>query len=228
MGEYQTIEAGGATARLYVAGEVRPGSPGVVLLHAWWGLNEDVIAFADRLAAAGFAVAAPDMFGGRVAATIEDAEHLSGSADEDAVSAIVLGAIDRLATGLGSSSKLATAGFSFGAAFAIWGPTKRGNVAATVVYYGTWTGGILGKARVPVLGHFAEDDPYESAETVDEFEQGLQDAGREALIHRYPGTGHWFAEPSRDAYRPAESDLAFERTVVFLRERLQPRVRSAV
>jgi carboxymethylenebutenolidase len=39
-------------------------------------------------------------------------------------------------------------------------------------------------------------------------------------IHRYPGTGHWFAEPSRDAYRPDAADLAFERTVEFLRERL--------
>ena len=41
-------------------------------------------------------------------------------------------------------------------------------------------------------------------------------------IHRYPDTGHWFAEPSRDAYRPAAADLAFERTVTFLRQRLGP------
>jgi len=34
-------------------------------------------------------------------------------------------------------------------------------------------------------------------------------------MHRYPGTGHWFAEPSRDAYRAA-ADLAFTRTLAFL------------
>ena len=63
---------------------------------------------------------------------------------------------------------------------------------------------------------FAQDDPYETAETVSAFEEGLRDAGREATIHRYPGTGHWFAEPSRDAYRAEAADLAFERTVAFL------------
>jgi len=73
---------------------------------------------------------------------------------------------------------------------------------------------------VPVLGHFAEDDPYESAETVAEFEQGLRDAGREGVIHRYPGTGHWFAEPSRDAYQPEAARVAFDRTTTFLKGKL--------
>jgi carboxymethylenebutenolidase len=52
------------------------------------------------------------------------------------------------------------------------------------------------------------------------FEQGLRDAGRDATIYRYPGTGHWFAEPSRDAYRADAADLAFGRTVGFLRKQL--------
>jgi dienelactone hydrolase len=43
---------------------------------------------------------------------------------------------------------------------------------------------------------------------------------RDAEIHRYPGTGHWFAEPSRDAYRPEAAELAFERTVEFLERQL--------
>ena len=69
-------------------------------------------------------------------------------------------------------------------------------------------------------GHFAEDDPFESAEWVDELESILRSAGREVEFHRYPNTGHWFAESSRDAYRPEAADLAFERTVAFLRARL--------
>jgi carboxymethylenebutenolidase len=220
MGEFETLEAGEETPRLYVAGDPGAGASGVVLLHAWWGLNDDVIAYADRLAAAGFVVAAPDMFGGRVATTIDDADRLSSSSDDAALGAVVLAAIDRLADRMGPSAKLATLGFSFGAAWAIWGPTQRERLAATVVYYGTWVGAVLGKAAVPVIGHFAEDDPYETAETVTEFEQGLRDAGREATIYRYPGTGHWFAEPSRDAYQPEDADLAFERTVAFLRDQL--------
>ena len=221
MGGFETIEAGGTTARLYTAGDVGHGAPGVVILHAWWGLNDDVITYADRMAAAGFAVAAPDLFDGKIATTIDDADRLSSDADEGSCETIVAAAVDRLAERLGPDAPLAAVGFSFGAAWAIWAPTERDRVRATVVYYGTWVDSVLGRATVPVLGHFAEDDPYETAETVTEFEQGLRDAGREAIIQRYPGTGHWFAEPSRDAYRPEDAELAFERTVAFLRQHLE-------
>jgi carboxymethylenebutenolidase len=216
MGDFETLDAGGQTSRLYVAGEARPGAAGVVLLHAWWGLNHDIVAYADRLAAEGFAVVAPDMFAGQVAETIEHADQLSGSSEETAIKAIVGAATDLLASRLGPGAPLTALGLSFGAAWAIWAPTEHDRLSASVVYYGTYTGSILGRARVPVLGHFAEDDPYETAESVTEFEQGLKDAGRDVTIHRYPGTGHWFAEPSRDAYRPEAAELAFERTVAFL------------
>jgi carboxymethylenebutenolidase len=221
MGEFETIEAGGKTARLYVAGDVRPGAAGVALFHAWWGLNDDVVAYADRLADAGFAVMANDMFGGQVASTVEEAERLAGGADEAAVDAIGLATIDRLADRLGPTGKIAALGFSFGAAFAVSAPTQRDRLAATVVYYGTYTGSILSRARVPVLGHFAETDPYETDEGVAEFERGLRSAGRDVTIYHYPGTGHWFAEPSKDAYRPEAAELAFERTVAFLRKQLE-------
>jgi carboxymethylenebutenolidase len=221
MGEFETIEAGGKTARTYVAGDVRRGAAGVALFHAWWGLNDDVLAYADRLADAGFAVMAPDLFGGQIASTIDEAEKLAGGTDEDAAEAIALATVDRLADRLGPQGRIAALGFSFGAAFAVSAPTQRDRLSATVVYYGTYTGSILSRAQVPVLGHFAETDPYETDETVAEFEEGLRSAGREVTIHRYPGTGHWFAEPSKDAYRREAAELAFERTVAFLREQLR-------
>jgi carboxymethylenebutenolidase len=99
-------------------------------------------------------------------------------------------------------------------------------VVASVLYYGT-TGDGLTAASTPVLGHFAESDPYESDEWVDEFAGELRSARREVRIHRYPGTGHWFAEPSRDAWRPEAADLAFERTVGFLHEHLDRGARAS-
>src|SRR4029079_8607970 len=63
MGNFETLDVGGESARLYVVGDFAPGAPGVVVLHAWWGLNDDVVAYADQLAASGFAGVVPDMFG---------------------------------------------------------------------------------------------------------------------------------------------------------------------
>ena len=221
MGEFETVETSDTTTRQYEAGDFRSGSPGVVVLHPWWGLNDDVVAYADRLGEAGFAVVAPDMFGGQVATTVEDAERLAGAADEAAIDAIVLATVDGLAERLGPTSKLAALGFSFGAHWAMWSPAERDGVVATVLYYGTTGGPVLTAASVPVLGHFAEDDPYEPEEGVAAFEESLRSAGRDVVLHRYPGVGHWFAEPSRDAYRREAAELAFERTIDFLRQNLE-------
>jgi len=220
LGTFETVTAGGASARLYVTGDGTTATGGVLVLHAWWGLNEDVIAYADRLADAAYVVVAPDMFDGEVATTIEGAEKLARGADQAAIDEIVLASLDRLAATIGPDGKAAALAFSFGAHWSMWSPTRRDQVVASILYYGTTDGPLLEAATVPVLGHFAEDDPYETAEWVSEFEGILRSAGREVVIHRYPGTGHWFAEPSRDAYRPEAAELAFERTVAFLRSHL--------
>ena len=225
MGAFESSDVGGTKVRMYVSGSFDPGAPGVVVLHAWWGLNEDVVAYVDRLAGDGFAVVAPDMFGGQVATTIEEADRLSteveGAADSQ-VEEIVLAAVDDLANRLGPRARLGILGFSFGAGYALWSPAERDRLVASVVYYGSFTGSHLGRSSATVLGNFAETDPYESEEGIAEFEEAVRTADREMVIHRYPGTGHWFAEPSRDAYQQEAADLAFERTVEFLRRQLAP------
>jgi carboxymethylenebutenolidase len=196
---------------------------GVVVLHAWWGLNDDVIAYSDRLAAAGLAVIAPDMFRGQVATERDDADRLSTEGDEGGADAIALAAVDWLANRLGPAAPLAALGFSFGAAYAIWAPSERNRLLGSVVYYGSYTGPFLARSTASLLGHFAEEDEFTSEDQIRELEEGYAGVGRRAEIHRYPGTGHWFAEPSRDAYRPEAAELAFDRTVEFLRRELVPR-----
>jgi carboxymethylenebutenolidase len=195
---------------------------GVIVLHPWWGLNADTLAFADRLADNGFVVAAPDLYDGKVATTIEDADRMSSAVVEDVVDAQVLETVDALLARMGNSSaRLGVVGFSFGAAWALWLPAQRPEVVATVVYYGTIEGPSLARARVPVLGHFAETDPYETAEGVEAFERTLRTAGREVEINQYPATGHWFSEPSNAAYDAPAAELAFERTLAFLDRHLR-------
>ena len=220
MGTYETMAVGDHTTRLYTAGQPGAGRPGVIVFHAWWGLVGDVVAYADRLAASGFAVVAPDLYGGPTASTIEEAEQLSSELDEGAADLIALASVDWLAGRLGPTARLAAVGFSLGAAWSMWSPAQRDRLAASVVYYGTLEGPSLTRATVPVLGHFAEADPYEPDEGVAAFETTLRSAGRDVAIHRYPGTGHWFAEPSRDAYSPPAAELAFTRTVAFLERQL--------
>ena len=216
--DFQQLTVGNETARAYlrVADAARIG---VVVLHAWWGLNEDAMAYADRLADVGFAVIAPDMFRGQVATTAEDAERLSQEGDDGIAGDVAWAAIDRLAAEV-PDAPLATLGWSFGASYAIWAPSLRERVRATAAYYGSWVGEFINDASAPLIGHFAEDDPFTSDDDIRALESAYARAGREIATYRYPGTGHWFAEPSRPEYRADAADLAFDRTVGFLRDRL--------
>ena len=217
----QTLTVGHRATRIHLAQPRERATAGVVVLHPWWGLNGDITAFADRLAGEGFAAVAPDLYGGSVATTVEEAERLNSELNEDAADATVLNTVDELGSVIGDpGARIGVVGFSMGAAWAIWLPAQRREVVASVLYYGSIEGPSLTRARTPVLGHFAQDDPYEPDENLAAFEQTIRTAGRDVEIHRYPGTGHWFAEPSRDAYVPAAADLAFDRTVEFLRRHL--------
>ena len=197
---------------------VGDGTP-LLLLHPWWGLNDDIRGLADRFMESGFMVAAPDLFGGQVATTVDDADRLSGELTETFGDAAVLAAFDALMADAGSRPA-GVIGLSMGAGWAPWIPAQRPDAKASVVYYGTTDEAHVAGSSAPILGHFAETDPYEDEESVAAFETVCRVAGRELELHRYPGTGHWFAEPSQAAYVADAADLAFQRTVTFLRRHL--------
>jgi len=200
--------------------------PAVLVLHAWWGLNDTIKSVCTRLAEAGFVAFAADLYHGKVATTIPEAEALGGTVDAnfEQVRAEVAEAARFLSERTGRTD-LAVVAFSLGAFFALdLSTTHPELIRKVVVFYGTH--GTMpmdfGKSKATYLGHFAENDPYETPSNVDRLEQALKSAGRPAAIHRYAGTGHWFFEPDRtDAYNAEAAALAWERTTAFLQERFK-------
>jgi dienelactone hydrolase len=88
------------------------GSPPVLLLHPWWGITPAVTEWAADLAAVGRRVLVPDLYGGRTAATIDEAEALSEAALTDDAT---FGFIQRRADELAAQEHPWTAmGFSMG------------------------------------------------------------------------------------------------------------------
>ena len=196
------------------------GGPGVLVLHAWWGLNDTVKAFSDRLAAEGFVVFAPDLYHGQVADTIPGAESLCNALNKDSerAEAHIAKSVSFLkehSTGNG----LAVIGFSLGAMYALeFAGKATDDITQVVIFYGTGEGDFT-KSGASFLGHFAENDPYEDKRYIDGLEKSIHDAGRPVTFHHYPGVGHWFFEPDRtDAYNAEASALAWTRTLDFLKE----------
>lgn len=197
--------------------------PGILVLHAWWGLNDFFRGFCDRLAQEGFVALAPDMFHGKIARTPEEAEKLvHESHEEENVPPIILPALDDLARLPQVSGKgLGTLGFSFGGGWAVWLAAQKPEVRAVVNFYSAGWGDFT-KSKASFMGHFAETDPYEPKEGIEELERDLKAAGRPTQFYTYPGTGHWFFENDRpDAYDPRAAQLAWDRTIAFLNEELK-------
>jgi carboxymethylenebutenolidase len=200
------------------------GGPGVLVLHAWWGLNDTFRSVCDRLAAAAYVAFAPDLFKGRVAKTIDEAQELARTAEtewSDHVQTAAGEAVDFLVR-RAQSPHLGVIGFSFGAAWAsVLAAMRPANVTAVVLFYGAYAPD-LRPATAAFLGHFAENDLYEPREGMEELQAALKALGRPATFYIYEGTGHWFFEPDRpDAYDPKAAQLAWERTLAFLAEHLR-------
>jgi carboxymethylenebutenolidase len=193
--------------------------PGVLVLHAWWGLNDTIKAFCRHLAAEGFTAYAPDLYHGQVVSRVEDAERLSSTLDLAGARAEVAAAAELLARRAAEPAHgLAVVGFSLGAFFALdLSAAAPERVRQVVVFYGTGPAD-YGRAQAAYPGHFAANDPFEPQENVAWLERTLQEAGRPATFYHYPGTGHWFFEADRsDAYDAAAAALAWARTLAFLK-----------
>jgi carboxymethylenebutenolidase len=191
----------------------------VLVLHAWWGLNDTARDVCTRLAEAGFVAFAPDLYHGTVVADIADAEALVKALDTKQAKADIAGAMRFLLERADRTDRgLAVIGFSLGAFFALdLSVTEPEHVRSVVVFYGTRPGDYSG-SRAAYLGHFAEADAFEPPSDVNALEAALRRVGCPVSFHRYPGTGHWFFEPDRaQAFNQAAADLAWDRTLAFLR-----------
>ncbi len=196
--------------------------PGVLVLHAWWGLNDTIKQFCTRLADNGFIAFAPDLYHGKVANNTAEAEKFAKAVDANftQAKAEVAGATQFLAERVAPADRnnLAVIGFSLGASYALdLAPADPDHIRSLVLFYGT-SDVDSANSRAAYLGHFAENDPYEPPSNVDALEQYLKRIGRPVTFYRYHGTGHWFFEPDRaDAYNAAAATLAWDRTLEFLK-----------
>lgn len=212
-----TIGVKGQSTRAYLAAP-ETGGPGVLMLHAWWGLNPFFTNLCDGLAEKGLTVLAPDMFQGQVAETIEAAEKLAKSSEDQVVNDIVIAAKDYLLAH--TNGKIGVIGFSFGAAWAlVAGARDAGQISATVLFYGVYDVD-FSKIRSKILAHFGEKDEMEPLDGALAMEKAMKDAGADVILHVYPGASHWFVETDRPEYNPSAAQLAWERTFEFLKENL--------
>jgi carboxymethylenebutenolidase len=219
MGYKEKFQAGNELASGYMSIPKSGKGPGVIVLHAWWGLNAFFMELCDRLSQEGFVALAPDLYHGELATTIEGAKTLRSKVDRKVANLEMKGAIDHLLTyDAVVKPKVSVMGFSLGANYANWlAMNKPKEILSVILFYGKG-GGKFEKIEAAYLGHFAETDRYGAGpDKIAIFKDRLLAAGREVKFYTYKDTEHWFFEEDRsDVYHADAANLAWERTINYL------------
>ena len=196
--------------------------PGVIMIHEWWGLNDNIKEMAKKLASHGYVVLAVDLYDGQVATTSEEARTLRMSFDKNTGIQNMNSAIDYL-DGNYSPEKIGSIGWCFGGGQSLNLALNNNAIDATVIYYGSLVTDVktLSVINWPILGIFAELDKGITSDTVHDFENSLNQLEIKNEVIIYPGVDHAFANPSGDRYAPEESQDAWQKTLEFLNSNLK-------
>lgn len=222
-----TFPSGSGEAHGYLALPESGSGPGVIVIQEWWGLTDHIADVADRLAAQGFVALAPDLYGGRTAHDADEAGAMMMSLPMDQAARDLGGAVDFL---LGheavTSSTVGAVGFCMGGGFVLMLAAQQGSrVSAAVPYYGvgpavpqTYQG-----LTAAVQGHYGhKDDFYPAADAKAQAEQIRAESGAEVEFHFYDAAHAFHNDTNKlGTYSKQDAELAWSRTVDFLRAKVQ-------
>jgi carboxymethylenebutenolidase len=230
--------AEGAPITGYLAAPARPDSvlsargadpastalPGLVVIHEWWGLNDNVRTATRRLAGEGYRVLAVDLYADSTGETPEEAQALMQAATRapEALIANLRAAHDHLRTE-GEAPRVGVLGWCFGGGMTFRAVADRPTAFdAAVAYYGTpeaLTPEALSALTTPVQAHFGRQDDVVPPKQVEAFRARLEGTDAPVAIYEYDA-GHAFANPSGERYDPDAAATAWDRTTTFLRTHL--------
>ncbi len=198
-------------------------APTLLLIHEWWGLNDQIKAVAADLAGQGYIALAVDLYDGKVAGPgdRENARAYMQSVVATEATDTLVSWVDWLKGHAQATGKVGTVGWCFGGGWSLNAGIAT-PVDATVVYYGrvNRTAEDLKALKGPVLGHYATQDKWINQEMVSGFEAAMKAAGKTATSHWYEAD-HAFANPTSARYDEADAKLAWDRTLAFFTANLQ-------
>lgn len=198
--------------------------PGLVVVHEWWGLNENIRGAARRLAGEGYRALAVDLYNDSTAETPSEAEALMKEAtgNPDRIMANIQNAHEHLQSEEGAP-RVGIIGWCFGGGETFRAVANRPTAFdAAVVYYGdptALTEDEVQKLETPILAHFGREDQTVTIDEVNALESRVEGVDEEVQIHVYEA-GHAFANPTGTRYDPDAANTAWNRTTDFLQEHL--------
>ena len=199
--------------------------PAIVVIHEWWGLNDQVKEDTQKLAAQGFVALAVDLYRGKVATTADEAHELMRGVPDDRGIRDLEAAFAYLAARPDvKPGKIGSVGWCMGGGWSIKLAMSEPKLSACAVNYGSLPteAASIAKIKAPVLGNFGADDRGITPESVRAFDAAMKVAGKPVDVKIYDGAGHAFENPNnKDGYRPQAAADAWSRMEGFFQKTLQ-------
>ena len=202
----QTVEykQGNATLEGFLAyDDALPGKrPGILVAHAWKGLDDFTRAETTKLAQMGYVAFALDIYGKGIRPTaMEECAKISGSykADRALLRARAQAGLDQLTKNKNvDPNKIGAIGFCFGGTTVLELARSGAPVKGTVTFHGglsTPTPQDAANIKGKVLALHGGDDPFVKKEEVDAFVQEMKQGKVDWQLNQYSGAVHGFMEP---------------------------------
>jgi carboxymethylenebutenolidase len=199
--------------------------PALVVIHEWWGLNDQVKGETQKFAGQGYVALAVDLYRGKVATTPDEAHELMrGEPDDRGIRDLEAAFAYLAARSDVRADKIGSVGWCMGGGWSIKLAMSEAKLAACAVNYGSLPteASSIAKIKAPVLGNFGADDRGITPESVHAFEAAMKAAGKPCDVKIYDGAGHAFENPNnKDGYRPQAAADAWARMTVFFKNTLQ-------
>ena len=185
----------------------------ILLVHEWWGLNDQIKAVAAEFAKEGYVGLAIDLYGGKSTGNSGEARRYMQSVRPAQATDTLVSWIAWLMSHQRGNGKVATIGWCFGGGWSL-NASLASPVDATVIYYGNVAkkAAQLGSLKGPVQGHFATRDGFINKPMVDGFAKEMKTSGK-SLEHHWYEADHGFANPTTGRYDKPDADLAWKRTL---------------
>lgn len=195
-------------------------APAIVLVHEWWGLNDQIKSVAADLTERGYLTLCVDLYDGKLTKDAGQAGAYMQALDAKKATETMTAWLEWLRRHSAGTGKVGTVGWCMGGSWSL-NASIAAPVDATVVYYGdvSRSSEDLAKLKGPVQGHFARRDQWITKAMVDGFEASMKKLGKKLELHWYEAD-HAFANPSGDNFQRADAKLAWDRTLKFFQVNL--------
>lgn len=190
-------------------------APAVVIIHEWWGVNDQIQSMAQRWAEEGFVAIAPDLYDGKIAKDADEAGRMMNQLDFGKAVKKIAAAVEHVRSHPRSTGKVAVTGYCMGGALTFATAVNVRGLAAVVPYYGLPGDLDWSKIDAPIQAHFAQHDDWATVAGAEKIKAAVKVPME---LHVYDAQ-HAFANDRRpEVYNADAAQQAWGRTVAFIRK----------